>query len=437
MRELKERLSSRSFLMLAFLGPLIVLGFIYLLFTYGGTSKVKWNVLISDPNGLMENKIMAKEDPNIRYAFANDYIEIEDFALQDKYKQFDALLEINEKVFSNKIAYFFYKEKPAAATTSLIQYQFERRLEEIMVNRFTDLSIEKFRQLKQPINLGLRNAYDPLNEQNNLSAWVGFFFGIIIVLFIFMFGMTILRSTMIEKSNRIVEVLLGSIQPQQLLFGKILGIGLSALIQFVIWFTLIALGLFTMREWLFVDLLDASKFDIAALSAEAKNFSMQENLLRSSDYNQFIELVYDRIQYGNILFYFVIILLIAYLFYATFFASLGAVSGSESDGQQFIIPLLGILFFAIYAGYFAINNINHPITSWLSFIPFTSPVVCMVKIASGYAEGTTYQLFVSLLILLLSASLMLYLAGRLYKNGILQFGHRVSFKHIINWIKRA
>ncbi|MCE3295521.1 MAG: type transporter [Crocinitomicaceae bacterium] len=436
-REFRERLRSRNFLFMAIFGPLLVLGLVYLLFTLGGNSKKTWNVLIADPNGILENKIMAKESNDIHYSFANDYVEVEDFASEKQFSQFDALLEVNEKVFSNKIAYLFYKDKPGSQTAALIQYQFERRLEEILVKRFTDLSLEKFRQLKQPINVGLRNAYDPHNQSNDLGAWVGYFFGSVIILFIFLFGMTILRSTSIEKSNRIVEVLLASIQPKQLLFGKILGIGLAALLQFLLWMVIITIGLYAMRETLFPDLLDASNMNIGQLSQDMRNLSLEENYFRDTEYNQFVELIYERIQFGNMLFYFALFFVVAYLFYATFFAALGALTGSESDGQQFVFPLIGMLCFALYAGYFALNYPDHELTAWLSFIPFTSPVVCMVKIAVGYPDGSVYELFVSLVILILSTVVMLSVSARLYKNGILQFGHRLTIRHIFKWLRRA
>jgi ABC-2 type transport system permease protein len=436
-RELKERIFSRSFLLMAMSGPILVLSFTYLLFALGGKNKANWKVLIVDPISIMEGKIMAKEDASITYFFANDYIEIEDFKSGKKYQDFDALLEVNEKILSNKSAFLFYREKPSNKIAARVQYQFERRLEEIMVQRFTDLSLTKFRQLKQPINLSFRNVYDPKDEASNLNAWVGFVFGVGIVLFIFMFGMTILRSTMKEKSNRIVEVLLASLNPKQLMLGKIIGIGFAALIQFSFWVIIIGLGLYFMRETLFPDLLDASKMNFAHMSDEVKNQSMQEMMFSAREYNQFVELVYESINFENMLFYFVLFFVVAYFFYASFFATLGALSGSESDAQQFVIPLLFILFFAIYAGHFCINNPNHSFSSLYSYLPFTAPVVCMVKLAQGYAEGQSYQLFVSLFILLISAFFMLWISGRLYQNGILQFGHRLRFKHIIKWIKRA
>ena len=436
-RELKERIASRSFLIMAIVGPLLVLALAYILFSLGGKNKAHWNVLISDPMAIMDNKILAKEDPSITYSFANDYIEIKDFEKSEKYQKFDALLEVNEKILSNKAAFLFYREKPSNKITLSLQYQFERRLEEVMVQRFSDMPLSKFRQLKQPINLAFRNVYDPENQESDLNSWLGYFFGICIVLFIFLFGMTILRSTMKEKSNRVVEILLASLKPRELMLGKIIGIGLSALIQFCFWVLIIGIGLYALRETLFPDLLDAANMNALQMSEEVKSLTLQERMFSAKEYNEFVELVYERVNFGNMLFYFILFFVVGYLFYGTFFATLGAISGSESDGQQFVIPLIFLLFFALYAGYFSIENPTHSLTTFFSYLPFTSPVVCMVKIAEGYPEGESFQLFISLFLLIISAIFTLIISGRLYKNGILQFGHRLRLKHILKWLKRA
>jgi ABC-2 type transport system permease protein len=436
-RELKERLQSKSFLMMAVLGPILILVLTYFLFAMGGNHKRQLKVLIADPAGIMENKIMAKEDASIKYFFANDYLEIEEFKEGKRFQEYDALLEVNEKILSNKSAFLFYREKPSNQVIIRLHYQFERRIEEVIIQEFSKLSLEKFRELKQPINLSFRNVYDPKNEEANLGSWVGYFFGSIIVLFVFLFGMTILRSVSKEKSNRIVEVMLASIQPRQLMLGKIIGIGLAALLQFVIWVSLIAIGLFLMRETLFPDLFDAANMNVEQMTEEVKNLTYQERMFSAQDYNYFVELIYERIQFSNMLFYFLLFFVVAYLFYASFFVSLGALSGSESDGQQFVIPLVFILLLSLYAGYFVVQNPASSISFWFSMLPFTSPIVCMVKLAQGYTEGTSYQLYVSLVILVISAYLFLGLANRFYQNGILQFGHRLRLKHLLKWMKRA
>lgn len=437
LREWRERLRSRSFLVLALVGPIVVLGLIYLLFALGGKNQTHWRVLIADPAAIMDNKIMAKEDVHITYDFINDYIEHEDFAIGKRFQSYDALLEVNEKVLNNKTGFLFYREKPSFLISTRVQYQFERRLEEVMVSEFSDLSVSKFRELKQPINLAFRNVYDPRDEASDLSGWVGFFFGAVILLFIFTFGMTILRSVSREKSNRIVEVILASVKPRELMFGKVLGIGLAAFIQFAIWVGLIALGLYAMRETLFPDLLDASKWDLQQMTEAYKNEALQQGGFRSKAYNEFVELVYERIQFGSMLGFFLLFFVLGYLFYGSFFVALGASAGSESDGQQFVFPLFGLLLLSLYSGYYGMYYPTSTLATWFSFLPFTSPVSCMVKLAQGYPEGTSYQLLFSIVFLLLSTLLTLWLAGRVYKNGILHQGHRLSLFQLIQWLRKS
>jgi ABC-2 type transport system permease protein len=434
-RELKERIGARSFLLFSIFGPLLILIGAYLLFAFGGEGKQRWNVLISDPTGIMDAKILANEDKSITYSFANDYIELEEFRDAKQFLPFDAMIEINEKVLSNKTAFIFFREKPSVRMQTRLQFHIERRLEEVLVAEFTNLSVSAFRKIKQPLNIAFRNAYDPLDEASDLRGWVGFFFGAVIFLFIFLFGMTILRSVTLEKSNRIIEVLLASVRPNELMAGKIIGIGIAAFIQFAIWIVVIGFGLYFLRETLFPDLLDAANMNIAQMTEEVKQ-QTNEYFFATKEYNEFVDLVYERVQFGTMTAYFLLFFVVGYLFYGAFFAAIGATSGSESDGQQFILPIIFILCFALYAGYFALENPESSLVTFFHYLPFTSPVVVMVKLSQGYAPGQGYQLFLSLFILLVSAIFVLLIAGRLYKNGILQYGHRIKLSLMWKWLKK-
>lgn len=437
MREFRERVGARSFILMSFFGPLILLGVIYLLFQFGGNQTERWNVLISDPSGIMDNKILAKTDGNVSYSFANNYIEHEEFADAKKLQQFDAMVEINEKILLNKVSYVFYRTKPSLKLQAKVQYQVERRLEEVMIGQFTDLSIAKFRELKQPINFSFRNVYDPMDQSSDIRAWVGFAFGIIIILFIALFGMTILRSISQEKSNRIVEVLLASVKPNQLLFGKLTGVGLTAFLQFLIWLVIVGGGLYFMRETIFPNIYDAANINFSELAVGNETQTLQEQLYSNKSYNEIVDLVYERINFGTMIFYFLLFFIAGYLFYASFFASIGATAGTESDGQQFVVPILLILSLAIYAGYYVLMNPTGNYVSLFHYLPFTSPLVVMVKLAQGYEPGHIYELWLSFIILCVSVVIFISLAARLYKNGLLQFGHRLKLSLLIKWLKRS
>jgi len=436
-REWKERVGSRSFLLFSVFGPLVVLALVYLLFVFGGESKQHWNVLIADPSGVLKDRILSADDKNISYSFADGYIETDEFRDAKKYQRFDALLEINGQILYTKVSHVFYRGKPSTQIEKSVQYHVERRLEEVMVDRFTEFSIEDYRKIKQPLNLGFRDVYDPEGLESDLEGWVGYFYGIIIFVFVFLFGMTILRSVSREKSNRIVEVLLASVSPNQLMLGKIIGVGLSALVQFLIWAIVIGAGLFFMRETLFPDMLNAANLNVQDLAIEASNQSYSENYFAAREYNEFVELVYNRVRFSVILPFFLLFFVGGYFFYGALFASVGATMGSESDGQQFVLPIIFMLCLALYSGYHVLYYPESPLASFLHYLPFTSPVVVMVKLAQGYEPGYGYQIYMSLLVLFISAFAMLAIASRLYKNGILQFGHRVRIKHIFKWLRKT
>lgn len=436
-REFRERIKGRPFILLSFLGPLVVLALVYLLFLLGDKGKQHWNVLIADPTGLMENKILANEDKAVTYSFADNYVELEEFRDAKQYQQYDALIEINEKVLSNKTAFVFFREKPSTRMQTRLQFHTERRIEEIVAERFVKIPVREFRKIKQPLNMAFRNVYDPNDMASDLRGWVGLFYGVLIFVFIFLFGMTVLRSVLREKSNRIVEVILGAVHPDQLMLGKIIGVGLSAFIQFFIWIIVIGTGLYIMRETIFLSDLNFSTLQAAQMTPELQQQSITEGWLASREYNEFVELVFERIEFSIMTLYFLLFFVFGYLFYGAVFAGIGATAGSESDGQQYILPLIILLCFALYAGYFTLHNPESQLASWFHFLPFTSPVVVMVKLSLGYEPGEVYQIYLALGILLVSSIIALMLAGRLFKNGILQYGHRVRFSLLVQWLKKS
>jgi len=427
-RELKERLSSRSFIGMTVLGPLVVLAVIYLFLSMTATEKSTWNVLIMDKNELFENKLQPKEDPLFAVDFINAFVDYDEFAQNPQFEDYDLSVWINEKVVSNKNVIVSYREKPSEHVQRRLQYIVERRLEEIMVQEFTDLKLQEFRAVKQPLQFTLKDANDPKNKKATQNGWVGFSFGSLIVLFLLTFGMTILRGVAREKSNRIVELLLASVNPRQLLTGKVFGIGIAAIIQFTIWSFIIAVGLWVMRTTLFPDLSDAS------LVAEAARQGVSEVDVYANQ-SPFVELLFDQIQYTNMIVFFVLFFLGGYLFYGAFFAMIGASVGSESDGQQFVIPMVFLLLLALASGYYAVLFPGSTAVEILSFVPFTSPVVLMVDLAYGFGEGESWKLYFSLFLLLLSALGVFALAARIYKNGLLHFGHRLRLGQIMRWLK--
>lgn len=424
-RELNERLRSRSFVLMAVFGPILLLFLLFLLLNASDSDKKEFNVLVADPIQLLENKIKKDTASGIDYSFINRYVEPSDFVQQKIFKSFDAVLIVNEKVLSNNHAFLYLKTKLPSKVTYQLQREFERRLEELKVAEFTDLSMEKYWMVKNPVSIEVRDAYHPHEIGNyKLAGYTGFAFGALIFVFVFLFGMTILRSTNREKSGRIAEIILSSIRPREFMIGKVLGIGLAALMQFLVWIVLIGVGLAFLRHFFFPDLLDAS------------NIQLTENTVYVP-YNELVNLVFERIDFVSMLSLFATLLVLGYLFYGALFAALGAAQGSASDGQQFLIPLIGLLIAGLWSGYYVVENPDATLSFYLEMLPFTSPMCVMVKFAQGYPAGESWHLYLSFLFLLVGIILHFIVAGRLFRKGLLAHGYQLRWRQLMKFLKSS
>ena len=304
-----------------------------------------------------------------------------------------------------------------------------------MIEQFTNLGIDRYRQIKQPLNIDFLNVYDPKNQAENEKGWVGLFFGAIILFFIGLFGMTILRSTSKDKSNRVVEVLLASVRSTDLMLGKIIGIGISAFFQLLIWGFVIIIGLLIFKEYVFTDIFDPSKYEGLQYASEVKNEILaNSNFAR---YNTFIDLIYHRINYTVMLPVFLFFFAASYFFYAAFFMAIGATAGSESDGQQFIIPIFCLLLLSFYAGFQTIYSPDSFLAQFFAYFPFTAAMVALINVSIGVTSSGIVQLILGFLFLLLNAFFFLWISARLFKNGILNSGHRLTWKTVVQWLKKT
>ena len=405
LRECKERISQRGFWWMLILGPLVVLLLLISLLFAADQGKEKIKVLIADPGQIMEHKVLAQQEKYIEYYFLDSYLELNEFEQAKAYKDFDVLLELNEKVLNNKKRFVFYREQLSLDTRMQLKFEVERRIEEILAHEFSALSAQAFRSIKQGLIFDFRDLDDPKNEAKETSSWTGFAIGAFILLFVGIYGMTIFRATVKEKSSRIVEVLLASVKPQQLMMGKIAGIGLVALLQLFGWVLLLGIGFWILRQTLFVDLLDPSYWQGTA----------------GVRLNPLSDLLFEELNYGFLFGHFLLFFVGSFFFYGALFSVLGARSAADSDGQQFLIPLLLLIVFGLVAGVFYIFYPASGSAQFLLYLPFSSPVLSMIQLTQGATLDAYISILLSWLVLILSSVLLLWLASRWYKKSILKF----------------
>jgi ABC-2 type transport system permease protein len=404
-REIQERLGQKGFWYMLVLGPIVVLLILVAILKAADQGKQELKVLLADPGQIMDHRIMAQEEKNVHYYFIDDYLELTEFEKGKAYQDFDVLVELNEKVLNNKKCFVFYRDQLGLDARMQLKFQVEKRMEELIAEQHSTLTAEAFNQIKQGFMFDFRDLKDPKNESKEANAWAGFVLGAFILFFVGLYGMTIFRATVREKSNRIVEVLLASVRPQQLMLSKIAGIGLVALLQLLGWALLLGLGLLVLQQTLFLDVLDPSNWVQGA----------------PGRLNPLSALVFEQLNLPFLLLHFILFFAASFLFYGSLFAVLGARSGADADGQQFLLPLIFLVSFGIFAGIYSIYFPNTTLAQVLAYLPFSAPVLAFITLAKGATVAAYTSVLLSLFVLLASALLLLRLAGRWYKNSILKF----------------
>ncbi len=261
-------------------------------------------------------------------------------------------------------------------------------------------------------------------SSSEIASIIGMFLALITYMFVLMYGAMIMNSVIEEKTNRIVEVVVSSCKPFQLMMGKIIGVGLVGLTQFLIWVVLI-LGIGTIISLV---------FGSAAATSTLTDPQAMEAIASQANDDSFATIMQSvmSINYAYILLCFVIYFIGGYLLYASLFAGFGSAVDEASDASQFTTPVILLMVVALYAGIACIENPNGQMAVWCSMIPFTSPVVMMVRLPY---DVPFWQLALSIFLLFATAALLVWVSARIYRTGILLYGKKTSVKDLIRWIK--
>jgi len=245
-------------------------------------------------------------------------------------------------------------------------------------------------------------------------------------MFILTYGSQVMSGVIQEKTNRVVEIIVSSVKPFELMLGKIIGIALVGLTQFFLWIILTFVLLFV-AQFFFSNQIDMSMLQQTNQMAAMPAASM-ENVGNANNMLTVIQ-SFDFVQIGI---YFLIYFLGGYLLYASLFAAVGSAVDNETDTQQFSFPLTLPIIFALFVAIYGAQNPDSSLAFWCSLIPFTSPVVMMVRLPYGVAA---WEIVLSLFILILSFIATTWVAGKIYRTGILMYGKKPSWKELWKWLK--
>ncbi len=424
-REYLSRVKKKSFIVMTFLGPILI-GLMYgvaiWLAINADEMNTKKQVKVVDESKLFEGSI--RNSSSLEFEFVNTDIETlkeEVLKNEDSY-----LLIIPDKVSKNKLdeVQLFSKKQASISVVSYIEKELESKLKD---NKLIEngISSDILKSLNMEVSISTLRLTDKGEESGSAGAsyGVGMFGSILIYLFIFLYGVQVMRGVIEEKNNRIVEVIISSVRPFQLMMGKIVGIALVGLTQFVLWvvLTMAINGVISQKM-----MSDKSSVSATEISAQA-NANVDNEVM--TDVLSAVNTINFPLLIGTFLFYF----LAGYLLYSALFAAIGSAVDSEAETQQFMFPVtIPLIFSFVLASSAVVNNPDGPIAFWLSMIPLTSPVVMMVRIPFGVPA---WQLITSMILLILGFIGTVWLAAKIYRTGILMYGKKVTFKEMLKWLK--
>ena len=352
---------------------------------------------------------------------------------------YTAVLYLPKNITASKQAQLYFKEQPSFRIQRGIERTLQQYIELSNLKEF-NISESDYRRLKTPVVISMfkyKGGDGTFEATNMLPAIVGLVFGILIYFFIFMYSVQVMRGVLEEKTNRIIEVMISSVKPFQLMMGKIVGVGAVGLTQFFIWIFL-TLTTVTVGQYLIV----GDKYLAANQAPGQMTETLQQEMLEESQLN-FAELSNEdnffnqirRINFPVMISLFLFYFLGGYVLYSALMAAVGSAVDSDTDTQQFVLPITLPLLLAYMMSFFVFDDPSSPLAVWMSIIPFTSPVIMMVRVAFGIESADMWQLYLSMALLILSFIGTVWLSGKVYRTGILMYGKKASIKEIARWIK--
>lgn len=420
-REYFSRVKKKSFLIMTFLVPLLIIGMYALVFalSISGGDNIP-TVEVIDDSGIFNKALENKKS-----------VKFERSTL--------SLPEAKKKVISNEDAFILYIPKDIASAGNVEIFSqkkaglsvistIENQLNDLMrIKLLEDAGIDAATLDKIKPDLSVVSKELTIEGEKDSSSGaamaVGFAAAILIYMSLFIYGIQVMRGIIEEKTSRIVEVVISSVKPFQLMMGKIIGIGLVGLTQFLLWIVLSASLMTLASKVLFKNKMEQvkSEMPMANQSGPAVNQGPGMDIVQAI----------QTVQWSYILPVFIIFFLGGYMLYSALFAAVGSAVDSDTETQQFMLPItLPLLFTYIMSFSFIVNNPDSSLSFWLSIIPFTSPIAMMVRLPFGVPD---WELALSIFLLIGGFIFTTWVASRIYRVGILMYGKKVSFKELGKW----
>ncbi|WP_299767561.1 ABC transporter permease [uncultured Dokdonia sp.] len=422
-REYKARVRNKSFLIMTFLSPLILVGMVFLIgYLTQLNSDTKRVIAFVDESGLFETTFTTTDQTTYINLSSQGLETAKEVAEGEEYFGLIYIPENTENLASG--VKFYGEETPPLGLVESIERKIENKLtNQILASKGVDPQM--IENVKNDVSLGIENYSG--EKSSKLSNWVKAGFGgaagYLLMMFIIIYGNMVMRSVIEEKTNRIIEVIISSVKPFQLMLGKILGTTMAGITQFSIWVLLGGILLIVLQLVLGID---------PNVTENMTNAEVQEIL---KDQNLVIQILEEakRLPLVQLVFGFLVYFIGGYFLYSSIYAAIGAAVDNETDTQQFMLPIIMPLMLAIYVGFFAvIDNPHGTVATIFSIIPLTSPIVMLMRIPFGVPG---WQIALSVTLLIASFVFTVWFGSKIYRVGILMYGKKPTYKELFKWLK--
>ena len=433
-REYLTRVRNRTFIIMTILGPLLIVGFYALLiFAFISQEEKPHTVCVVDDTPLDLSQHFKKYNimrpkSSLKFVFTEkSYFDAKEHLKDGNYQSF---LYLPKNCIDHPSGIILvYKDRPSNTAKLTIDVEVNKMLEDILMQNYgVDPTYKD--SVHQSVSVRMRDVknVEKQSEQDEEARHVvqlglAIVFGAGIYMFILLYGVQVFRGVMEEKTNRIVEVIVSSVKPVQLMIGKIIGIALVGLTQFVILITFTSIV---------TSLLTAAFAPSIMQQVQSGSTNAQLNV-GGADLGGILSHIAD-IHLPFMILVFLFYFMFGYLLYASLFAAVGSAVDSEADSQQFMLPITMPLIFSFAMGFYVANDPNGTLGTVLSFIPFTAPIIMPIRIAV-WDQEILWQLLLSMFIQIASFYIVVRIAAKIYRTGILMYGKKPSYKELFKWLR--
>jgi ABC-2 type transport system permease protein len=427
-REFLAKVKNKSFIVMTILSPLLMVGLMLLIvYLNEKNSEDIRTIAFVDESTMLASAFIDNE--------STKYVDLTPLGIEEARKQTEThyygLVYISKtnqlEELANSII-FYSVDAPSISLLTSIENKLENKIRDLKIEQL-QVDIEKIKAADTKVEMVSENFSGEKSSKigSVLRMIAGGGFGYLIFMFIIIYGTSVMRSVIEEKTSRIIEVIISSVKPFHLMLGKILGNAFAGILQFIIWAISAGLLLFLIT---YVFGIEAAS---SGTAMEKMNPEMVQQVQQTSASN--LQLALQEIKNLPILtifFSFIFYFLGGYLIYSSIYAAIGAAVDSETDTQQFMFPVIMPLVIAIYVGFSVIENPHGPIALGFSIFPLTSPIVMLMRIPFGVPW---WQIIVSMLLLILTFIGIVWFAAKIYRVGILMYGKKPSYKELYKWLK--